>query len=141
MRLGGSFFSWLLVSSLGAALALSTSACEDPEPHDAAPYIEGLSYSPEVVTVGQSNTITGYFAFDDPDGDVGRIAFRITDPNQRSRDLDPQEVPNLRGQKSGTVQFNLSFVPEEAGAHTFEVWLIDDTEFESNYLMGEVEAE
>jgi hypothetical protein len=115
--------------------------CNEPEPHGAAPYVEALTFSPEVVTVGQSNTVTGTFAFDDPDGDAGRIAFRITDPSNQTQDVEPQEVPGLRGQTSGTVQFTLSFQPAAAGLHTIEVWLIDDTDFESNHLSGEVEAE
>ena len=85
----------------GGAL-VGAAGCDDPEAHEAAPYIQALDYGPEAATVGQQVSVVGTFAFRDPDRDIGYIAFLIVAPDDSVQEVPPQEVPSLRGQRSGT---------------------------------------
>ena len=135
---------WRASISIGVVVAIVSSVtvllgaagCDDPEAHEAAPSIQALDYGPETATVGQQVSVVGTFAFRDPDRDIGHIAFLIVAPDDSVQEVPPQEVPSLRGQRSGTVEFTLNLEPTMAGDHTFEVWVLDDTDFESNHLEG-----
>ncbi|MBN4050420.1 hypothetical protein JYT28_01590 [Desulfobulbus sp. AH-315-M07] len=128
-------------------LSLGLSACggtDDPgdEPDDgSAPTISNLAYGPATAAVGEQPTISGTLTFGDPDADASKFAVSVTTPSGASQELPPADAPGVLGLASGEMLFALILNAAEAGQYTFDIWLVDETDRESNRLSGSVDVQ
>jgi hypothetical protein len=127
-----------------AVLALASVGCGDEESAKASgapPEISTLSYQPSTVAAGQQGTISGTFAFTDPDSDASDFAIRVTSPAGQSQTLPPTPASGVSGRESGTVMFAFLLNALAGGEYGFELWMIDEAGHESNHLPGAVQAQ
>jgi hypothetical protein len=121
---------------LASLVSLSLAACASDG--GSAPAISALTYSPMTATVGMQSTITGSVAFDDEDGDLARMHVEITAPNGMVTTIAPANISAIGDLTTGTLPFQMLFVPPNAGTWTFKLWISDDGDNNSNKLDGTV---
>jgi hypothetical protein len=119
--------------------SLSLVACSDDP--GTPPTISNLTYSPATVTHGQQTTVIGNFAFDDKDGDLSKLGGNVTLPDNTQMALAKTDVSALGDMTSGTLAFQLTFVPVAAGTYRFALFVTDDGDNESNRLEGTLTAQ
>src|SRR5687767_12431845 len=115
-----------------AILCLALAACTSDD--SSAPTISNLTASPGTVPVGQQTTISGTFAFEDPDGDLDQLGAAITLPDQSKQQLAMTDLANVGSMTDGTLGWALIVVPPAAGTYKLELWITDAVGHESNRL-------
>jgi hypothetical protein len=124
---------------LSALASLSLVACSDDA--GTAPTIANLTYSPSTVTHGAQATVIGNFAFDDKDGDLSKLGGNVVLPDNTEMVLPKTDVSALGEMTTGTLAFQMSFVPIAAGTYRFALFVTDDGDNESNKLEGTLTAQ
>jgi hypothetical protein len=75
-------------------------------------------------------------SFEDDDGNVSDLIIDIIDPYDVQVDQITEPIEGFSGQTSGTVDFTLTIYAESPGDYTFEVYIMDERDNESNVLTG-----
>ena len=117
-----------------ATALLFASACASDD--GTAPAITALTYSPMTATQGVATTVTGTFTFDDKDGDLAELGGQVTMPDQTTMNFQTTDIRNVGDMKTGSLGFQMSFVPPAAGSYKFSLFVTDDGDNESNRLEG-----
>jgi hypothetical protein len=99
--------------------------------------ISNLDYAPTSTEVGGGEiNVTGSVDFMDEDGNVSFLIIDIIDSDNRQVEQITETIEGLSGQTSGTVDFTLTIDTEFQEDYTFEVYIMDETDNESNVLTG-----
>ncbi|MGE0551732.1 MAG: hypothetical protein AB7O24_28885 [Kofleriaceae bacterium] len=119
----------------------SIAACTSEDPGE-APEISGLTYAPDTMAVGEQTILDGSVAFHDPEGDLAEIAllWHLPSGGEQLFPNGPVQGPAI-DHADGALQFALSMIAPEAGAYSFELWVIDEAGNESNRLTGGLTAQ
>ncbi len=106
------------------------------------PEISNLLYPPTYVALssgGGSATIVGAIDFADPDGDLAAFTIEIYDSGDILLASEDYPLPDLDGEASGTAEVSFAIPTGTEGVFTFQVFLTDETELDSNSLTGTFE--
>lgn len=127
----------IIVSLVVFTLTLTACGSDDGSP----PAIASLTYSPMTVPRAQQSTVTGSITFTDKDGDAAQLGIDVTLPDATSQELPLTDLQNVGEMTSGTIAFSVILTPPLAGAYQFELFIVDDSDNESNRLMGTLTAQ
>jgi len=119
-------------SSSGSPGGLPSTSGNEPE-------ISNLQYPPAYVALnsgGGSATIAGSIDFADPDGDLATFTVEIYDSGDILLTSEDYPLPDLDGEASGTAEVSFAIPTDIDGVFTFQVFLTDETELDSNSLTG-----
>ncbi len=123
-------------TALLLALLLSACGTDSGKP----PAIAALTFSPTTVTHGMQATVAGTFAFNDADGDLAELAAEVVLPDQTHMLLPRTDLRGVGDMTTGTLGFQMTLIPPQAGVYQFSLWIIDDGDNESNRLDGTLTA-
>ena len=118
--------------------ALALLAACGPQP----PTISAISYSPLAVPVGQTTALVIMFSYVDADRDTAESGYSMVDP---SGAITTYPHMPLAGTSSTTLKamasLSISVTPPIPGPYSFEVWVTDLADQESNHLGGVFKAD
>ena len=101
------------------------------------PAISNLTYGPLAASVGLPAAISITFTYVDQNMDTAEYGFLTVDPSGATS-VYPR-VP-LVGSSSATAKamtaLSINFTPMLRGQYSFEIWVVDLTDLESNHLGG-----
>ena len=103
------------------------------------PSILNLIYFPASATYetgGGEIIFTGSVDFEDQGGDVSYIIIDIIDSDNNQVEQITEPIEGFSGQTSGTVDFTITIPIESPDTYTFEVYIMDESDNESNILTG-----
>jgi hypothetical protein len=121
-------------------LGISISGCkkDSVQPGGSSLTISNLQYDPSVVTIKQVKTtffMNGTITFTNASGGVAKL--RLTTSTGADLTVLIQSNTESGGTLSGLFEIT---IPQTAGSHTFQVWIIDNKGNPSNKLQGNVQA-
>jgi len=118
--------------------ALALLAACGPQP----PTISAISYGPLAAPVGQATALVITFSYVDPDRDAAESGYSMVDPSGVSTTYP--HMP-LAGTSSTTLKamasLSINVTPQLPGQYSFEVWVTDLADLESNHLGGVFKAD
>jgi hypothetical protein len=91
--------------------------------------------SDAAVSEARMTTVTGSVEFMDNDGNVSFLIIDIIDSDDNQVEQITEPIEGFSEQTSGTVEFTIN-IDAEPGDYTFEVYIMDETDNESNVLTG-----
>lgn len=104
-----------------------------------APTITNLNYSPSSAQLNEGGgtvLVTGTIDFTDQDGDVSSLTISTYNAAGQPIATTTSPVPGAIGKTSGAVAVSVSVPTTVAGSYTFQVFLTDATNHNSNHLSG-----
>lgn len=101
------------------------------------PSISNLSYGPLAAAVGLPVTIALTFTYVDQNMDTAEYGYLTVDPSGATSTYP--RLP-LVGSSSATIKametLSINLTPTMRGQYSFEIWVADLTDLESNHLSG-----
>jgi chitinase len=104
-----------------------------------APVISDLILSPTSAIMGSGGgqvSVTHSFYFVDNDSNVSTVTLSIFDSNNNLLFTNTNPIEGISGENSGTIQGGISADTSIAGEFTFEFYLTDETNLQSNVIEG-----
>jgi hypothetical protein len=131
----------LFIASAALAFTGFLTACTQETSSDGEPpTISALTYTPEVVSVGELTSLSGSLHFEDADGDLLELHMEIGDGSGRSLVVTATPISGVAGLTAGTVTLSLMVTMPSAGPHVLRVWVRDAQGQDSNALEGTLDA-
>ncbi len=101
------------------------------------PFIRDLKYSPNAALVGKETSISGTITYTDVDNDISQSVVELINPKGMAQVSPRTPIENVGGGVVGSVGFTIEkWIPDQTGTWTFNVFLIDLADHQSNKLDG-----
>ncbi len=125
---------------LTCCLGAWTGGCGDDD-SGAAPSISNLTHDATTLSLGEQGLILGSFDFTDPEGDGDLMQIDITMPDGQAGVVPDTVLTGVAGLTAGTINWNLSLTPTQAGTYDFSIRMVDEQGNVSNELLGSFDAQ
>jgi hypothetical protein len=106
-----------------------------------APAISNLTHDATTLTLNVQGLISGSFDFTDPDGDAELMQVDIVMPDGQSGVVPDTVLTGVAGLTAGTINWNLSLTPTQAGTYDFTLRVVDEQGNVSNELQESFDAQ
>jgi len=134
--------SGLTVVVLMFCLGLWAVGCGDDDGDTGtAPAISNLTYDASGLTLNEQGVVLGSFSFTDPDGDADLMEIDVTMPGGQPALVPDTVLTGVEGVTAGTVNWNLTLSPSQAGTYDFAIRVVDVGGHVSNELQGSFDAQ
>ena len=105
-----------------------------------APKISDLTSAPATAPVGTTTTISGMFAFEDPDGDLLELQLAVRLPDGSRQEIPSSEISGVDGMERGILGYAVFLAPPAPGRYVLEISVRDASGHDSNVLEAFVDA-
>lgn len=134
--------SGLTLVALMCCLGVWAVGCGDDDGDTGtAPAISNLTYDASPLALNEQGLLLGSFDFTDPDGDADLMEIDIAMPDGQPGVVPDTVLNGVEGMTAGTINWNLTITPTQAGTYDFAIRVVDEQGNVSNELQGSFDAQ